>query len=85
MELASYQLGSGSDGGAMAALAPAAVNMAKFGVLTRLGQTGDRLVDPGHVSRRPAQPAAPPARGRPEAPKRMLAFPPRVDYTSHVR
>ena len=37
----SYQSGSGSDGGAMAALTPAAVNMAKFGVLTRLGQTGD--------------------------------------------
>ncbi len=78
----------------MAALTPAAVDMAKFGVLTRLGQTGDWPVSPGQVSRRhgwagdlerEAQPAGPPARGRPEAPKRMLAFPPRVDYTSHVR
>ena len=41
MTRVSYQSGSGSDGGAMAALTPAAVNMAKFGVLTRLGQTGD--------------------------------------------
>ena len=37
----SYQSGSGSDGGVVAALAPTAVNLAKFGVLTRLGQTGD--------------------------------------------
>lgn len=41
MTPASYQSGTGSYGGAMAALAPAAVNLAKFGVLTRLGQTGD--------------------------------------------
>ena len=46
------QSGSGSDGGAMAALTPGAVNLAKFGVLTRFGQTGDWPVNPGQVSRR---------------------------------
>ncbi len=46
----SYQSGSGSDGGAMAGLSPPAVNLAKIGVLTRLGQTRYWLVDPGHVS-----------------------------------
>ncbi len=48
----SYQSGSGSDGGAMAGFAPPAVNLAKIGVLTRLGWTRDWLGDPGHLSHR---------------------------------
>ena len=47
----SYQSGSGCDGGSMAGFAPAAVNLEKVRFLTRLGQTGGWLVDPGHVSR----------------------------------
>lgn len=58
------QSGSGSDGGAMAAFAPAAANLAKFGVLTRFGQTGDWPVNPGHVSRRHG-PASRPTSARP--------------------
>ena len=58
------QSGTGSYGGAMAAFAPAAVNLAKFGVLTRLGQTGDWSVDLGHVPRRHG-PASRPTSARP--------------------